>query len=325
MSKIPCRECPQCGLYHDISVKVCDECGKQLVDMPTLLIETNDIPGEKYGTIDESIQFYVQKCSACGALNFTSDVNEPVKICFNCHKARIASIVPSEYSSENKSNEGDEGQTSIHTDIPNEQKDNSLDAERQVKTIFSRSDDDDDDDDDDSEQWSGILGNIRKVVGTELSTHHSDSSSKPIVEEKLVKQTVYEDDEDESDADWTSILGVKETHQKGSGTPQKQDITLTAIRYGRLSFTIEAKENTTYMLGRSANQSAFLESDGRVGNEHCYLFFRNGIWYVKDNHSANGTAVNSRDIGLNGESPLNDGDELKLGHHQDSMAFRITI
>ena len=100
---------------------------------------------------------------------------------------------------------------------------------------------------------------------------------------------------------------------------------MTAIRFGRLSFAIEAKKDTPYLLGRSANQRAFLENDGRVGNEHCYILFKNGKWYVKDNHSANGTAVNSRDIGLNGEHVLNDGDELKLGHHSDSMAFRGTI
>lgn len=79
------------------------------------------------------------------------------------------------------------------------------------------------------------------------------------------------------------------------------------------------------MLGRSANQGAFLSQDGRVGNEHCYLFFRNGNWFVRDNNSKNGTAVNSRDIGLNGECMLSDGDELKLGHHPDSVAFRISI
>ena len=80
-----------------------------------------------------------------------------------------------------------------------------------------------------------------------------------------------------------------------------------------------------YMLGRSAEQSAFLENDHRVSNRHCYLSYKNGAWYVKDNHSSNGTAVNSRDIGLNGESRLNDGDELKLGHHPDSMAFKVMI
>lgn len=79
------------------------------------------------------------------------------------------------------------------------------------------------------------------------------------------------------------------------------------------------------MLGRSAGQGNFLAQDGRVSNEHCLLIYRDGSWFVRDNHSSNGTAVNSRDIGLNGECVLNSGDELKLGHHPDSMAFRVTL
>ena len=95
--------------------------------------------------------------------------------------------------------------------------------------------------------------------------------------------------------------------------------------YGKLTFTVKADSGAQYMLGRSANQSSFLASDKRVGNEHCYLYFKDGFWYVKDNHSANGTAVNSKDIGLNGEARLNNGDELILGHNSDSMAFKISF
>ena len=148
-------------------------------------------------------------------------------------------------------------------------------------------------------------------------------------ETEFASPAPYNDDDDI--VDWPFGIGGSQK-QDTSTTPNrrtvapaaKRDITLADIRYGRLSFTVEAGSDT-YMLGRSANQGSFLSQDGRVGNEHCYLFYRNGNWFVKDNNSRNGTAVNSRDIGLNGECMLSDGDELKLGHHNDSVAFRISI
>jgi pSer/pThr/pTyr-binding forkhead associated (FHA) protein len=156
---------------------------------------------------------------------------------------------------------------------------------------------------------------LRKSTSvTETSTVANDNSTEEL-----------DEDDDEDDADWTDILGSKSTRAKAEPTSKTKRITLTAIRYGRLSFTITARDNMPYMLGRAANQNVFLSQDGRVGNEHCYIFYRDGFWHVKDNHSANGTFVNSRDIGEDGEHVLGDSDTLKLGHHPDSMEFRITI
>lgn len=313
MSKIPCKKCNSCGFYHDLSVMTCDECGADLHNTPAFLIETGDIPGEKYGEIDEAVTVFVQKCSACGALNFTVDKNSPVKVCHNCHKTRVASIEPVEYLvlSDNASTDDDSMEEDMGVDETVVQAGGSAGT---AKVFF-------DDDDDDSVQWQGILENIRKTVGGPAPSPVRTSEAKPNTNNPPSPS----EDDDEDVSDWSGILGGKPAPKKAVATPYMPAITLTAIRYGRLSFTIEAKPNEEYMLGRSANQSEFLRSDGRVGNEHCYLYFKSGSWYVKDNHSANGTAVNSRDLGLNGESRLNDGDELKLGHHPDSMAFRITI
>lgn len=320
MSKIPCKKCKSCGVYHDLSVITCNECGANLQKTPPVLIETEDIPVEQYGEIDDAVTVFVQKCSACGALNFTADKDSPVKICYNCHKTRVACIKPVEFreSLDTISANDDSIQDN---DVITEKNDASTDesAENEI-TIF-----DDDENDDESIQWQGILGNIRKSVG--------GVDSKPVIKTETESQinnqhpdhSNAEEDDDDDVSDWSGILGGKPAPKKAVATSQSPSITLTAIRYGRLSFTLEAKQNEEYMLGRSAYQREFLCNDGRVGNEHCYLFFKNGFWYVKDNHSSNGTAVNSRDLGLNGESKLNDGDELKLGHHPDSMAFRITI
>ena len=328
MGKIPCRKCPGCGLYHGISIRECNECGRDLKTAPILLMETDEIPAELFGEIDEDAPVYVQKCSACGALNFTSNIEEPVRVCYNCHKTRVASIKPTEYIVDDIEEKPTDNV--IQNDLAGETNSREEITDRIFTPINSNErndDDDDDDDDDESAQWQGILGNIRQTVGSApLKKDSITKAETPSVADTILSNDS-DDDEDEDDdiADWSGILGGKSSLKKTEAEESKKAITLTAIRYGRLSFTIEAKENKPYMLGRSANQSDFLASDGRVGNEHCYIFFRDGFWHVKDNHSANGTAVNSRDIGLNGEHILNDGDELKLGHHPDSMAFRITI
>lgn len=315
MSRIPCKKCKSCGVYHDLSILTCDECGADLKDIPALMVETDDIPGNKYGEIDESITVFVQKCSACGALSFTADKQSPVKVCHNCHKTRIAAIEPEEYTEAAE-------KVSVE-DEPVEDK-NTTSANAHVggntgtaKTIF----DDDDDDDEGVSYWSGVLGNISESIGGAELQPARKAEVLPIAENPVVTS----DNDDEDVPDWSGILGGEPAQKKVVVECPKPAITLTAVRHGRLSFTIEAKDNEEYMLGRAANQSELLSNDGRVSNEHCCLSFKNGAWYVKDNHSSNGTAVNSRDLGLNGESRLNDGDELKLGHHSDSMAFRITI
>lgn len=317
MSKIPCRKCPGCGLYHGLSALICDECGRELKTVPVLLVEVEGIPGELYGKINEDATVYVQKCSACGALNFSASIDEPVKVCYNCHKTRIASIIPVEYVV----GEGSDGASADNVTGKDSDGEGPSQEKKVSRGIFAL----EDDEDDDSSQWQDILGNIRQTVGVapiKKSTTITETSS---VSNDGFTDKVEDEDDDEDDADWSGILGGKSNPAKTDPVVKKREITLTAIRYGRLSFTIEANDNSPYMLGRSANQSSFLSKDGRVGNEHCYIFFKDGFWYVKDNHSANGTAINSRDIGLNGEHILNDGDELKLGHHPDSMAFRITF
>lgn len=324
MSKIPCKKCPGCGLYHGISIVTCDECGRELKNISAHLVETDEIPGEQFGDIDKDAIAYVQKCSACGALNFSSSAEEPIRICYNCHKTRIASIKPVKYTVEEVADDKTDEIAGNDTNrADNAHKENINQDDR----LFNNGEDDDEDDDD-SAQWQGILGNIRQAVGSETLKKTAVKNETPSIAADSIfgdSGGADDDDDDDDDADWGEILGGKSKPKKAVTIEAPKEITLTAIRYGRLSFTIEAGDNRPYMLGRSANQSKFLVNDGRVGNEHCYIFFKDGFWYVRDNHSANGTAVNSRDIGLDGEHILNDGDELKLGHHPDSMAFRITI
>lgn len=333
MNRIPCKKCPQCGLFNDFTVEEC-ECGKKLNNVEAQFIDTELISPELYGDIDTSLKVYVQKCSACGAVNYTDNPANPVKVCYNCHKTRIAAIVPVEYVDE-ESDEKLEASAAEDEMIDNASSLGSHQAKAQLVQGQRPDDIDDNDDDDDSAQWKGILGNIQRTVGGAPETSRAKSSQPTRRQTEKVQSTqpqIDDDDDDDETGDWSGILGISpkqkttpiSKQQSIPALPVKKDITLTAIRYGLLSFTVEAGQEK-YMLGRSANQGSFLSQDERVGNEHCYLFYRDGAWYVRDNNSKNGTAVNSQDIGLNGERMLNDGDELKLGHHPDSIAFRISI
>lgn len=330
MNRVPCKKCPQCGLLNDFTIEEC-ECGKKLNNIGAQLINIDDLSPEQYGEIDVSLKVYMQKCSACGALNYTDNPSNPVKVCCNCHKTRIAAIVPVEYVDTDSGEPEDE----IVSEIDELSGSNNLNTHTDQRQTPQLKHSPTTDDDDDSIQLHRILGNIQKTVGSSLVTPQTKPSQQNMqqsVQNTIVIPTAFDNDDDDDDevGDWPGILvnTVKQNtttlKQRGVTPAAKKDITLTAIRYGHLSFTVEAGPNT-YMLGRSANQGGFLSQDGRVGNEHCYIFYRNGNWYVKDNKSRNGTAVNSRDIGLNGECMLSDGDELKLGHHSDSVAFRISI
>lgn len=338
MHRVLCRQCPQCGLFNDFSVKEC-ECGEYLYNVGVQFIDKHEVHPEQLGEIDISLKAYVQKCSACGALNYTDDPSHPVKVCYNCHKTRIATITPVECVENDAGKEDTSTSKSSDSgvaDSPNAQHGGEQIPQKQLHHI----DDDDDDDTLDSQTsfWMNIKNGIRNASSGNAQLNICESvrndTTRFAVERETIETQNNDDEDDDGDVDagdWSGILGT--THSQESTPMQKQyittmptgkSITLTAIRYGRLSFTVKADQNV-YMLGRSAKQGDFLSQDGRVGNEHCYLLYKNGEWFVKDNNSSNGTAVNSRDIGLNGECMLSDGDELKLGHHRDSMAFRITI
>jgi len=329
MNRIPCKKCPQCGLFNDFTIEKC-ECGNKLNSVGAQFIDADELSPEQYGEIDTSVKIYVQKCSACGAVNYTNNPGKPVRVCYNCHKTRIAAITPVEHIEEG--NEESHVSSGQEDDEDVGQRSNNVkQTENQVlkgqQTFDTDDEDDEDDEDDSSVQWQGLLGNIQKAIENMPTSPDSKINDKNATNDgssiSSAQDDFEDDDDDEEISDWSGILGVNQK-QNHVVKPKRRDITLTAIRYGRFSFTVQASEDI-YMLGRSANQSDFLSQDGRVGNEHCFLFYRDGMWFVRDNNSRNGTAVNSRDIGLNGECMLSDRDELKLGHHSDSVAFRITI
>ena len=302
MGKIPCRRCGSCGLYNDLSVDTC-ECGADLTRVPGLLVD-EQIPPDQYGEIDPSLPVFVQKCSACGAENFTADRSKPVRVCYNCHKARVASVVPVPYGAEPE-------EAAAPAEEAPEPPPQTVFHLAQPPQAAADYDDDEDDDDDAVASWQQILGGVRSTAGS------AAPASPPAARAE---------EGGEAAARGSLPGGSPRTAPAVPGPASGQELTLTAIRYGRLSFTLRAGQaGLPFLLGRSAGYGDFLSQDIRVGNEHCYLAFQGGVWVVIDNHSTNGTAVNGKFLPLNGQQALHDGDELMLGHHPDSMAFRVAI
>lgn len=134
------------------------------------------------------------------------------------------------------------------------------------------------------------------------------------IEQTMGKDTAQAEEEAPS---WDDLLGEDAVDT----TPR---ITLTAVCGGCLTFTVEAGEEA-YMLGREANQKAFLAYDKQVGRQHCALFYKDGAWWVRDNHAANGTFVDAALLDMGAEQRLYDGCKLTLGHTAQSPAFVVRV
>ena len=147
MKKIPCRKCNQCGRYSDLAVLVC-ECGEDISMLDTMLVDIDNLRDDERGEIDAELKVYMQKCSACGALNFTFSDNEPVKMCYNCYKTRIATVEPVEYVGEERA----EMEAPVQMNYHIQQEERNVGVEANAA---------EDEGDEDSLQWQSILGGIK--------------------------------------------------------------------------------------------------------------------------------------------------------------------
>lgn len=304
MGKIPCRLCGSCGRYSGLSVRVC-RCGADLTGAAGRLVD-EPVPPEQWDGIDLSLPVFVQKCSYCGAENFTADPAQPVSTCYNCGKRRVKQVRPIPYEMEKGPPDSRDEQPPRTAPSP------APGAEP------ASAEEDHGDEDGGAARWRSILEGVRSSAAVPPAP---DSGGE-------------EDGEDGEDGSWSSLLDgippatppAPEPVPAAVRPSVKSQLTLTALRYGPLSVTLSAgQRGLPFLLGRSAGCGEFLSRDLRVSNEHCYLTFQDGCWVVIDNHSANGTAVNREFLEFNGQRVLRDGDELTLGHHPDSMAFRVSI
>ena len=289
MRKTVCRKCPSCGLYNGMTVKVCG-CGTDLSLERQVLTDINSIPSDKKGQIDETIDLYFKKCSECGTTNFSVNPKFPEKRCFNCNKARLIHVDPQLYVEE----ENDDNNESAESDNVSQKKE-------EPKSVSDTS----------VPNWVTLLNGIKG--GSSANTAASAAPSVTPTPKPSPEKT-------------TNQFKLAPSLQPTVKPARKKDLKLIAVTYGKHSFTIPAivGENPV-MLGREAHQGKFLSKDRRVGRNHCIIYLENGIWYVKDNKSSNGTFLNKNRIFGDDAAIISDGDILKLGHEEDSMAFEVRL
>jgi hypothetical protein len=73
-----------------------------------------------------------------------------------------------------------------------------------------------------------------------------------------------------------------------------------------------------YTIGRSQDNDIVIKGDSKVSRHHCKLFRRTSQFYIEDQHSSNGTVVNSE---LINERRLFGGEEIKVG--ETTFIFQI--
>jgi pSer/pThr/pTyr-binding forkhead associated (FHA) protein len=74
--------------------------------------------------------------------------------------------------------------------------------------------------------------------------------------------------------------------------------------------TVVALSERPTVVGRSHDADLRLDDEG-VSRTHCKVYLRDGLIYVQDLGSANGTLING--VTIVGEAPLGPGDRVQLG------------
>ena len=97
MSRIPCRKCNKCGFYHDFTVTVCGECGKDnMRDVAAIISEIDSqngtlkaALGDDYEAIARSVRAMTAELqNAHSELNvIINDMNEYMA---RVHQARVS-------------------------------------------------------------------------------------------------------------------------------------------------------------------------------------------------------------------------------------------
>ena len=80
--------------------------------------------------------------------------------------------------------------------------------------------------------------------------------------------------------------------------------------------------NGTMTIGRSASKNMIvINYDKSISGRHCEITLKEGVFYIKDSGSSNGTFVNNERI--TGETALNNGDYINLG--QTTLVFEGSL
>ncbi len=84
---------------------------------------------------------------------------------------------------------------------------------------------------------------------------------------------------------------------------------MTIVDSNREYQKIELDAARTYLIGRSADCDIAIKAN-MVSRHHASVYFKDGVWRIRDNDSTNGTLLNGRKIN---DSPVNNYDTVRIG------------
>ena len=66
-------------------------------------------------------------------------------------------------------------------------------------------------------------------------------------------------------------------------------------------------------IGRDTSNSITITKDSTISSKHANILHKKGKFWISDEMAANGTFVNGNELEIQKATPINDGDEIKLG------------
>ena len=82
------------------------------------------------------------------------------------------------------------------------------------------------------------------------------------------------------------------------------------------------KQGEAYIIGRREDCDVILPYDSQISRQHASLSLKNGMWFVEDLHSRNGTYVGKRRI--DAPAPLEPGEMFRVGRTWLRLKLRGT-
>ena len=309
MAKTACRLCGKCNKYYDISVSKCS-CGESLMRKKYELIDLSSLreeAAERVGEINPELVFYQKKCPHCGRINYSVSENDRSAVCVYCNNPGIRYGKAVRYEEEEV--------------IPAEEKNQWGKCRENILEELNSN--------------TGNTGadkskdNITETENTVAADAVAEETEPGKTESEKTESEKIESEKSESEKDITVNAAAEETTSdefdvSSSWELFSDTIVFTAFLHGNVTFEISPEEGKKQvLLGRGAAQAELLSQDGYTSNEHCYIIFRDNSWYVRNNNPRNGTFLNNTLLQPTEERKLEENDLLKLGHHVNSMQFKI--
>lgn len=182
----------------------------------------------------------------------------------------------------------------------------------------------------DLKEINSLIGYLRSMqIFSSMDIQNYISNIYPSVYKQIQKEKMEQSQELNNriyDVSETSLLyeneGTSLLYDNDEGTTLLQD------QFINYPYIIRVKDferidinKDTFKLGTDKEVVDYYIDNSAVSRNHADIISNDGVYYVKDNNSTNGTFINGAPINLKGEIQINDGDIITLGN--EDFEFHI--